>query len=96
LRAIGSPAIASTVVDSNRDRPPDPGGDRALIHEFGKGRRADIAMPSDLNSVRSDRDVRPAALPVTNSPSSRIADQASLPAATSSRNSPASTLACSM
>jgi hypothetical protein len=37
LRAIGSPAIASTVVDSNRDRPPDPGRERALIHEFGKG-----------------------------------------------------------
>jgi len=28
LRAIGSPAIA-TVVDSNRDRPPDPGRERA-------------------------------------------------------------------
>src|SRR5215472_6030349 len=52
-------------------------------------------MPSDLNSVSSDGDVRPVALPLTNSPSSRIDDQASLPAATSSRNSPASTLACS-
>jgi hypothetical protein len=36
LRTIGSPAIAGTVVDSNRDRPPDPGGERALIDELGK------------------------------------------------------------
>src|SRR5262249_50708975 len=36
LRATGAPAIAGTVVDSNRDRPPNASGERALKEEPGQ------------------------------------------------------------